>query len=499
MKKILLTTILSLTLHFCMAQSYVFDPSFGNGGSIVGSGDLPSSVGLLAQDKYFLMSKNRVTCIDYGGLVVPGFGANGILTIDIVMDGEVFTPIDLVYHDQSLYLYGNTRNNTTGLGDMIVCKINPEGYLDSSFGNNGIVRLDFSAVEKLNSISFEIDGGLLCVGSKTDTTEHTIYFKLLANGSVNYAFDASGYKTLDVGQSSSAGAIVGYGQDYLFIGKTYLSEGSGVQHLYITKIDTNGNLDLTYGTGGFQYSSLPTAGGYRSIEKVRLHDNKLYVKHRYPIFPGFEFLQIYDLTINEKIYEQQLGNRYEFEIIGEKIYSINYEFDMVPAYMNPTKFNLTRSNLDGSIDTTFNDGGLFTYEFPYTSFPNQGGSSIPSCFIPDSDGRFAVAGYFYQYSTTQFGMIRIMPDTLLSTAQNQSQQPGLYPNPFENSVRVNYKGTVQSVAVYDLLGLAIDTPSFTSVATDTFQIDLSHVTQSGTYVLKVSGNSGTITKKIVKR
>lgn len=499
MKQSLLSTILCFALQFCMAQTYVLDPTFGNDGKFIGNRDMPASQGLLAQGNYYLLSDNMISCIDYAGLAVSGFGVNGIVTLDIETDGEIFTPVDLIYHNQALYAYGNTRNNQTGLGDMIVCKLSPDGILDSSFGDNGIARLDFASVEKLQHISFDNDGGLICLGAKTDTTENTIYFKLLANGALNYTFDVSGYKTLAVGQSSCGGAIVGYGEDYLFIGKTYLTEGSGVQHLYIAKVDPDGNLDTAYGSDGFYYSGLPTEGGYRSVKKVRLHDNKLYVRHRYPIFPGFEFLQIYDLTIHDKIYEQQLGNRYDFEIIGDKIYSMNYEFDMVPAHMNPTKFNLTRSNLDGSTDTTFNNDGLFTYEFPYTSFPNQGGSSIPSCFIPDSDGRFAVAGYFYQYSTTQFGMIRIMPDTLLSTAQNQSQQPGLYPNPFENSVRVNYKGSVQSVAVYDLLGRAIDTPSFTSVATDTFQVDLSHVTQSGTYLLKVSGNGGTITKKIVKR
>lgn len=498
MKKTILVSVLVLTLQFCVAQTYVLDPTFGAGGKFIGDRNIGSKA-LLAQGKYFLMSENTINCIDYNGVSVSDFGTNGSLTIGIATAGEIFTPIDFKYHNQAIYLFGNTFNNTTGFGDMIVCKMNLDGHLDDTFGVNGIARVDFSPVEKLQNLVFESDGGLLCVGSKTDPVEKAIYFKLLPNGAPNYNYDASGYKTLTVGQSSGAGAITAYGADYLIVGHTKLTEGSGIHTLFIAKVDADGDLDTGYGTMGFHYSSLPQQMGSRYVEKVRLHNDKLYIKHRYPIFPGKEFLQIYDLTTNEKVYEQELGNRYDFEIVDEKIYSLNYVFDMVPAHMNPTKFNLSRCNLDGSTDPTFHNAGLFNYEFPYNSVPSQGGSSIPGSFIPESDGKFAIAGYFYEYNATQFGMIRIVPETLLATAQSDSESLGLYPNPFDTAVHLKYVGNINSVAVYDLIGRAIGKPAFVSDGEGIVTIDLSQLTQSGTYLLRISGNTGAYTKKIVKR
>lgn len=498
MKKTILASVLVLMLQFCVAQTYVLDPTFGIGGKLIGDPNIGSKA-LLAQGKYFLMSENTINCIDYNGVSVFDFGTNGSLTIGIATTGEIFTPIDLKYHNQSLYLFGNTINNATGLGDMIVCKISLDGHLDDTFGINGVARVDFSPIEKLQNVVFESDGGLLCVGPKTDLDEKAVYFKLLPNGVTNYNYDALGYKTLTVGQSNSAGAITAYGAAYLIIGQTKLVEGSGIRTLFIAKVDADGNLDTGYGTMGFHYSSLPQQMGSRSIEKVRLHNDKLYIKHRYAIFPGKEFLQIYDLTTNEKVYEQELGNRYDFEIVDEKIYSMNYVFDMVPAHMNPTKFNLSRCNLDGSTDPTFHSAGLFTYEFPYNSVPSQGGSSIPGSFIAEGDGKFAMEGYFYEYNATQFGMIRILPETLLATAQSDSESLGLYPNPFDTAVHLKYEGTIKGVAVYDLIGRAIGTPAFVSDGEGIVTIDLSQLTQSGTYLLRISGNAGSYTKKIVKR
>lgn len=507
-------------MHFCLllvsvaaiGQTYVLDNTFGTGGKIVNNLTITPSKVLLIDTNYYLLAGNSLTCIDYGGQIVNGFGSGGTLTIFANLPpNENVSVTGFVYNDGFIYVYGSV-SNTNNSADLLFARLSPSGVFDSSFGNSGIARINFGVHDVLSNCVFDANGELFCVGTTknpaaSSNDSKAIYFKLLNNGSVNYSFDVSGYKTIQLGAYNSGNAIVPYNGNYIVVGTTPTvnAEITGYVDLYITKINAAGIIDTSYGNNGFIRSGLAAGVGSNTISKVALSGHVLLVEHFYAFsfMNQGEYLQGYNLATNEKLYDLSQGSYCNLDLVGDKIYTTSCMPGNggIPQYQLDNVFNLKRMNIDGSLDSTFHIGGAYGYEFPYAVTPaGSQGASASYCFVAEDDGKFMIAGRVYEFNSNKFGMIRIEQGSLDTQTPNKLVKDlVVYPNPFDKELYLSFGAKISDIKVYDLLGRHIESPTFYAGHNGIYNIDLSQITQSGTYLLEVSDDSGTTTKKIVKR
>ncbi|HMK07317.1 MAG TPA: T9SS type A sorting domain-containing protein, partial [Flavobacterium sp.] len=324
-----------------------------------------------------------------------------------------------------------------------------------------------------------------------------------ADGSINYAFDASGYKTIIIGTSNTAGSIIPYGQDYLVTGVIpYIPTGLTIEYkrMFVAKINSNGAIDVNFGINGFKEINLDQGSGSNEISDVQLSGDKLFVLHyhAWSFLNRGLYLLICDLNTEQTISDVYKGLAYNYTVKGDKVYSTKYQAYTggTPIYQIDNVFNITRQNLDGTPDNTFCSNGTYSYEFPYLS--PAGGASASYCFAIDESDRIVIVGQIDEFFTaTKLGMLRI--ETSLSVAQNESSAFDIYPNPFDNGIELKSNVPIQLIEVFDLTGRKVAESDFTNHASGIFEIDLSNITQSGAYILKVYAGDKQIVEKIIKR
>jgi uncharacterized delta-60 repeat protein len=164
--------------------------------------------------------------------------------------------------------------NSVSSGKSLVIRYNSNGTLDTTFSGDGIALNDFSvAGEPTRSMVINpITGSITTVGANFDGFDTSIVIRYLSNGNLDTSFSGDG--RFDISFTTPAGAVTGGGGEDIVIqsdGKTVIlsnvGAGTAVDDVHLTRLDESGNLDTTFGKGGFVYSDL-NAGVIRSMVLV---------------------------------------------------------------------------------------------------------------------------------------------------------------------------------------------------------------------------------------
>jgi uncharacterized delta-60 repeat protein len=196
------------------------------------------------------------------------FGGTGLVSEQIA-PGSTDTAIGVVIQpDGKIVVAGNT-NAFGSQENFAVMRFNPDGTVDTSFGNNGERVIDFyGGNDFLSAIALEPNGRIVVVG-KSDT--HFALARLNADGSQDADFDGDGKLVFDFAATITAGLLSGStdGINALAIqpnGDIVVAGFTNVE-VDLLKINNNpnnwnvamgrfnyidGTLDSTFGRGGLQ-------------------------------------------------------------------------------------------------------------------------------------------------------------------------------------------------------------------------------------------------------
>ncbi len=142
------------------------------------------------------------------GNLNPAFGQGGKLTFDLGSTSDAYKMV--AQEDGKLLIVGESRPQNSL--DFTVVRLNPtDGALDTTFGNNGVVRVDFGNSDRATALAID-DKNIFVAGvavkSATDS-DFGIARLNLADGSLNNEFDGDGKVTVDFfGKQDSAQAII---------------------------------------------------------------------------------------------------------------------------------------------------------------------------------------------------------------------------------------------------------------------------------------------------
>lgn len=184
----------------------------------------------------------------------PTFGGTGVVR-------QRFAPGDwgsatrvAVRADGKIVVAGVAYGPTGGDQDQMVSRFNPDGTLDTSFGNGGFVTTDYSAFgdDIVRDLALLPDGGIVTVGAADwDDDDDSTVTKYLENGTLDDTFSGDGMLRFDADLSGadidSADRVAVAADGKIFVAGTAL-RGSD-DDVYVRKLNTDGNPDPTFNSG----------------------------------------------------------------------------------------------------------------------------------------------------------------------------------------------------------------------------------------------------------
>jgi uncharacterized delta-60 repeat protein len=184
------------------------DPNFGIGGKVTtdffGANDGARSMVVQPDGKIVLSgfttngSERQFALAGYlaNGSLNPAFGQGGKLTFDLGSTSDAYKMV--AQEDGKLLVVGESRPQNSL--DFTILRLNPtDGSRDTSFGNNGVVTINFGNSDRATALAID-DKNLFVAGvavkSATDS-DFGIARLNLADGSLNNLFGGDGTVTID--------------------------------------------------------------------------------------------------------------------------------------------------------------------------------------------------------------------------------------------------------------------------------------------------------------
>lgn len=293
-----------------------------------------------------------------------GLVGTGLVTTNLAASGHDSAQSVLVQTDGKIVVTGYAFGTTAfSVYDFALVRYNPDGTEDTSFGVNGIVRTPISESADGSSVALQSDGKIVVTGRKQDPSGGGAVFataRYETNGALDGTFGTGGIVATDFGNGYDIPLCVAIQSDGKIVVAGYTSDGAQ-KSFALARYLAAGVLDSTFGSSGKVVISLSNGDDY--IESVALQPDG--------------------------------------KIVAGGPASNGADLD----------FALARFNIDGSLDTSFGNGGsvmtpMGTYHDELHSLALQ------------SDGKIVATGSVNTGTAIQVGLVRFLPDGSVDATLN---------------------------------------------------------------------------------
>jgi uncharacterized delta-60 repeat protein len=198
----------------------------------------------------------------------PAFGVGGMVLTQIGSSSAEARGI-AVQSDGRIVVAGTVFSNGATDDDFALARYEPDGTLDRSFGNDGILTTDFGAAasgtpDRLATVLIQPDGKIIAVGSSGGHQGKFAIARYTSNGALDQAFGTGGKIVSDLEGSAQAYAAAGEPG-----GKIVVAGGLGSADnvaFVLARYTSDGNLDTGFGSGGIVTTSFDGGGsGARAL------------------------------------------------------------------------------------------------------------------------------------------------------------------------------------------------------------------------------------------
>ena len=267
------------------------------------------------------------------------------------------------------------------------------GDLDTSFGGNGKVTTSFPDGAYANAVAIQTDGKIVAAGG---TGVEFALARYDANGALDATFGTDGKVTTGFTNGGSANAVAIQSD-----GKIVAAGISG-EEFALARYDTGGALDPTFGTDGIVTTDLST--GWDEAKGVAIQGNGKIVaaglaKPGNPWRPWFALARYRSDGTLDTSFGDGGTVLTKFGVSGEgRAIVLQPDHKIVVAGTNGGGFALARYDSDGSLDPSFGKGGKVA-----TLLPGEApGRAYAVALQPD--GKIVAAGSydFYLFAIARY-------------------------------------------------------------------------------------------------
>jgi uncharacterized delta-60 repeat protein len=401
------------------------DNSFDGDGivtTIIGGFSSANSVAIQADDKIVVagQSDNRVMIARYNsdGSLDNSFDADGIVTTAI--GANSFANSVVIQSDSKIVIAGSTDLGAQVY--FIAARYNTDGSLDNSFDADGIVTTAIGNTASANSMALQTDGKIILAGTSIAGNQ-TVFTMTRYNidGSLDINFNNSGILTTVIGKSSS-GNSVAIQTDGKILLAGFSTAGTG---LAMSRYNTNGTLDNGFDGDGILIMEFRFS--HEKANSIAIQsDGKIVLagfSNTDPL-PTYNFNSEYFFAIARYNKDGSLDSSFDGDGKLTSPASPAYDVDIINGVTvqedgkiviagnsfasGVHNFAVGRYNANGSLDSSFDNDGILTGTFGYTSFATS--------VAIQTDGKILVGGYSSINAATVAAMARYNPDGSLDNS-----------------------------------------------------------------------------------
>ena len=172
----------------------------------------------------------------------PGADHCNIYSLKILPDGKVIVA-------------GDVETTLPYRHDIAAVQYNSDGSLDTGFGSNGIVTSDLGNTTDVGrSVAFQSDGKIILSGTRQGETWDTTDFAAVRynqNGSIDSSFGTNGVVIIDFDNHiDDCGSVFVLADNSILLGGSTYDLSTNISKLAIVRLKSNGEADSSFGTNG---------------------------------------------------------------------------------------------------------------------------------------------------------------------------------------------------------------------------------------------------------
>lgn len=378
------------------------------------------------------------------------FGEEGLLG-DYLLDLQILSSGKLLLVG---YTYSDMGEESAGALDVFAMRLNSDGSIDTSFNTNGIFQLGnvtmgsgASGLEYVRAACIDSVGGIYLVGSTKGSLEEAVngaedilVIKLTENGFLDASFDSNGVlhlgsTKLASGTSSDLanGCVIDANNKLVITGNTSSNLGETVggsaYDAFVMRITSSGALDTSFsGDGIFQFGSVSAINSSLGLESA----NSISISNAGKIaivgstrsdfeentggtedgfvavfnddgsldtsFSGNGVLHFGDDSFGIAVNSLDSFSDVKFDSSGNLFVFGSSRSNFGESSAGVSDLVLVKIKPNGSLDTSFNTGGIFHFgatssgalasgaEYPSEIFLKQDGGILLSAYTTSSIG-----------------------------------------------------------------------------------------------------------------
>lgn len=325
------------------------------------------------------------------GELDPSFGSGGVVTTDFASRGDAALGV-AVQADGRIVVAGNSTGAGFSNPDFALARYNADGTLDASFGSGGILLNDFSGtVDAADDVLVQPDGKIVAAGTSNRDFGVARYTPA---GALDPGFGSGGLASTDFGGFDQAwGAALQPDGKLVVVGT-----GGPSADFLVVRYNQDGSLDGGFGTGGTVVTDLGSFD--QAFDAVIAVDGTITVGGR----SGGDFALVRYTAGGSLDPSFGSGGTVTTDFGGlDPAFAIaaGPSGKITAAGESAGDFALARYNSNGSLDTTFGNGGKLTTDF------SGGSTDQANALVIEPSGALTAAGFTSSSpGTTQFALAR---------------------------------------------------------------------------------------------
>lgn len=276
-KAVILGALFSLGWNFSFCQPGARDNSFGNNGVVVtkiGSGaDVVLST-IVQEDQKIVSAgysfeggqrKFTILRFDTLGNPDPDFGNTGLAFVSFGPGNSVGTSV-ILQPDQKLVLSGYADNGD--FNDFALARINADGSLDQSFGNEGKTVTSFNSYSIIKSSALDTKQRIIVAGTTGDGPispgNHVFAIcRYLSTGIIDSTFGEGGKVLTHISNDAVATSVAIQNDGKIVVaGFSYLGYGTAFT---LVRYNIDGAIDQSFGDDGIVLTAIGISSSPNSI------------------------------------------------------------------------------------------------------------------------------------------------------------------------------------------------------------------------------------------
>jgi uncharacterized delta-60 repeat protein len=447
--------------------------------------------------------------METGQIDTSNFGVDGKVLVHFV--GRDQANVLKLQNDGKILAAGSEANsNASSAITPSLYRFNADGTVDTTFGNGGraVHRFTGNSAGSFYGIKVLDDSRILVTG--VSSTIHGFgAMQFLSNGQLDTTFGNGGIARINYSIGGHSVASLFLPDNSILMATVDISP----TNIVLARMDSFGNPYSNFGNNGIVETGIVGKYNFSGGETLLLtEDNKILLSATTPNSSPTKF-SVFRFFLDGSLDSTfGTGGRTDIAFSSSDVcydMTLDYNGKILLVGKGGSESGLIRLNSDGTPDTTFAPDGKSSFDLSI----GNGTNYLRSC-LSLSNGDILAAGFDYTSNSGDYVVVKLTQNPTGVDDQNFIQPNDFvlyqnYPNPFNPSTKICYSipnviasGTKQSALVtlkiYDILGNEVSTIVNQEQQPGFYEVDFSASgLASGMYLYRLQAGSFIETKKMI--